>query len=191
MMFRSTIVLFIGQCVFSTSVVAADLANSAWKSVCQSSSSQDHSNLTASFTDKDFYLTTNNFDKSDCAGASLAELKLTGVYAAVDQKIDFTYATAMFTPHDGRVVFYLNLKRAFGYGDWKANVAKNVAGRAVDSQSAPVPAVGTKTYDIYKLDLTKLFFGKPDDGHDGSTAGNRPVAYDMAKPFLAVTANLE
>lgn len=177
--------------LFFSNMVAAEassLANTKWRSQCQSVSSQDHSHLTAIFGEKDFTLTTNNFDAGDCKGSSLVDLKLSGTFASVDGKIDFIYSSAMFTPHDGRVVFYLNLKRAFGYSDWKANVAKNVAGRSVDGKAPAVPAVGARSYDVYKLDGVALFFGKPDKTHDGTSEGARPIEFDMTRMFQTIGA---
>jgi hypothetical protein len=178
--------LAIGGAFFSmlASGAQASELDGTWTSAC---TSQDNAKYIQTVT---FAGTTGNVDQTiytdaNCHTAAYKAHQASDYVLAAAEAgttaIDYTLTAVSIQVENSQYVAAFNAQRICGYSDWKVHVAKDVAGRSCGSGT--IPSVGTKSYDVYQLDGSTLYFGATTTEQDGSTPAKRPPGVDNAVPF--------
>ena len=97
--------------------------------------------------------------------------------AAGATKIDYRFEGMTLMTTDSQIASQWNTNYYCGRNDWAVNTARDITGRTCtssDGSSGTNPSIGDMTYDIYKVDAAKLYWGDTASG-TGETDALRPT----------------
>lgn len=104
------------------------------------------------------------------------------------QNIDFQFESVSLTLFSDRIIADFNSRRVCGKADWQKNLRVTITGLRCalfqNNQVIQIPRKGDTRYGIWKIEGSRLFFGRLSEQEDGSSPSKRPTQWD-SRAYLA------
>ena len=149
----------------------------------------------AFFVDATFVREIRNFSASDCAPATLLDVRaFEGRYALGDQDktvrdaraVDFVIDGVFRTPLGANAVKAANDTRLCSDTDWKRGVRRSITGVLCNGE---ILKPGTAAFDVVQLTDGKLVFGRDSFFRTGDASKERPKELDPDLTFSPAVAS--
>lgn len=144
-----------------------------WKSPCMG----DAGDVEMNYDSKTSTLTASIYSDTGCQNKIMIFNEVRS-YSISGENIDYTFQSVMLTIIDRTTVDNCNASQCFGKDNWALNVSQSVAGLSVDSTSEPFNQIGSKLFQIFKLEGSGVQFGDTSGADNGSTVELRPTTFD-------------
>lgn len=149
------------------------LEATTWLSVCiPSETGKSSVQISYLLQDSSMVKTSKYYDYSDCKpeeqyAERVVQYKEINISASTEisgsKLVSSVFESMQFTSHKEDFTVSINKEAVYGHTDWLTHEAKEVAGKAYDSETRAEWASGKVLELIYKIENEKMFFAYFDD----------------------------
>jgi len=156
-----------------------------WQQYCNASSKKEEFFTGNKVSMHENYFADQNCEKLEAVIENSGSFEIDDEFLVPDQSIrniDFTYEVVRITLHSDRFVLFYSEREMCGIKDWKKGETRDITGLRCEffqvGRPVQVPMQGDMRYGIYKIEGTRLYFGRLMPGYDGSSPMRRPYLLD-------------
>ena len=168
--------------------VAVGELEGTWSTGCMAEENNTSSKNSALYNGTTSTLSITHYSDAACSDKSLISKTslsfIIGTAVSAGKKIDSTVISSSLEFSTEAGVASANSQSLYAYTNWKKDLSQDITGKKSQADQDPDVTKGEINYSIFKLEGTKLTFGKQTETEDEKTDAKRATTIDESAVFI-------